>query len=965
VDDPAINPNPAATAAPGEETFRALFSAAGQPIVVEQDGRLVDCNAAALELFRCSREELLATPPSRLHAEFQPDGWRSDARMREIVAAAMTGQAQIFEWQQRRADGSEFPAEVTLTIFEYAGQPYRLSLLRDLSAQKLAEQALRASEQRYRLLAEQSDDIIARIGADGRYLDVSPSVTRIAGFLPDELIGHPFTEFIHPDDVATVRAAHQRALNSAASGAVTYRAQHSHGHYLWFETTGKAVRSADNGEVVEIVCNSRDITLRMAVEDELHEAELATVIQESEERAQHRNTRHLHQLVEVTQGKLWETDATGRSVYVSPSVRQLLGYTPEEILGKTPFELMPAEEAKRVAAITLPLIEARKPIRLVENINLAKDGRQVVLETSAVPLFDPGGNFRGYHGIDRDITERIEAHKMLGLAKHILEQLPEGVLITDADNRIISVNAAFTRNTGYSADEVLGQSPRVLASGRHDAAFYQAMWRELVASGQWQGEVWNRRKNGDIYLEWVRVTAIRDAQGQVSNYVGIYADVVTQEHVRKRLHNLAYYDPLTELPNRELFQDRLATAMAHARREGTHIALLFFDLDRFKGINDSLGHQVGDGLLRGVAERLHTVVRESDTIARLGGDEFTLILSDITDPSEAGAIAQKVLDVFTTPFLVERHELSITASIGIALFPDDGQTAECLVKSADIAMYRAKEVGRNGYEFYDAQMSSRFAERLALEHDLRHAIEGDQFMLYYQPQLALQQQRVIGMEAVLRWNHPDRGLLLPEQFMPTAEESGLILPLGNWALRAACRQARRWIDAGFADFRIAVNVSAAQLRSLGFVDAVTETLQQMECSPQCLELELTERALLDNQAQLTVILEQLAGLGIGIVIDNFGTGFSSISHLAHLPIDKVKIDPSFVADAPNDPAAEAITAAIIAMGRHLGFQVIAEGVETGAQLDLLQRLACNTAQGSLLSAAASADEAQQFWSTHR
>lgn len=948
-------------AASDEPQFRALFEAAGQPIFIELGERVVDCNAAAVQLFRCSREQLLATHPSHYAPQHQPNGRRSDEWARELIAAAMAGRRQVFDWQHLRPDGSTFVAEITLTAFHYLGHHYRLALLRDLTEQKAAEQALRESELRYRLLAAQSGDIISRISADGLYLDLSAALTRITGFRPEELIGRSPYEYIHPDDAATVRSAHQWVLESDETGTVTHRSRHRDGHYLWFETVGKAIRRQQDGAVIEIVCNSRDVTLRVTVEDELREAELEVVARESEERALHRSARQYRQLVEATQDWLWEIDAEGRYTYASPSVRQLLGYRPDEVLGRTPFDLMPADEAERVAAIALPLIEARRPISLLENTNVARDGRRVVMETSGVPFFDSDGNFLGYRGIDRDVTERIEAQKKLHLAAQVLEQTAEGVLIADADIRIISVNGAFSRTTGYSAEEVLGRNPSLLASGRHDQPYYQAMWRSLNDAGQWQGEIWNRRKNGDIYPEWLTISAIHDAQGQVTHYAAIFSDIGSQEHVRKRLHNMAYYDALTALPNRELFHDRLANALVRARRDHHHAALLFFDLDRFKNINDSLGHTVGDELLQRVAARLRTIVRESDTIARLGGDEFAVILGNIHDPAEAGAIAGKLVEAFGAPYYIDHHELFVTTSIGIATFPEDGQTVETLLRNADTAMYRTKEMGRNDYQFYNPGMSLRYAERQTLEHELRLALEHGELELVYQAQLALPQRRVIGMEALIRWQHPARGQLLPAQFIPVAEESGLILPLGNWVLQQACRQARHWADAGHEDFRVAVNVSALQLRYLGFADTVELALQQSGCPPQCLELELTENALMDDPANVAAVLDRLGRLGISIAIDDFGTGFSSLNYLKQLHIGKLKIDTTIVAAALQRQASAEIAAAIIAMARSLGLAVIAEGVESAKQLEFLQQLGCHAAQGFLFGAGLPPAQAEASW----
>ena len=821
----------------GEAKYRVLFETMEMPIFIEYQDTLVECNDASLRLFGYNREQMLATHPSTLAPEYQPNGRRSEEMAQEIISAVMAGRPQRFEWRHRRADGSEFDAEITLKAFDFDGRRYRQAIVRDLSEQQAAQQALRA-------------------------------------------------------------------------------------------------------------------------------AELAAVARRSEEEALRRSEAQFRNLVETTQDWFWETDPEGCFTYVSPRVQDLLGYSPESLYGKRPFDLMHPAEAKRVAAILRPLVQQRQPLRLVENTMLARNGRALVHETSGIPFFDHDGRLQGYRGINRDISRRVEGQQKLRLAAQILEQTPEGVVVTDTQTRVLSVNRAFERTTGYSAADILGKTPHTLASGRHDQAFYRRMWEEINSSGSWQGEIWNRRKSGDIYPEWLNITAIRDDSGTVTHYAAIFSAIGTQEHVRKRLHNLAYYDALTELPNRELFHDRLTNALVGAARDRHSVALLFFDLDRFKNINDTLGHTVGDELLKAVAARLPEVIRDSDTVARLGGDEFTIILPNVHSPSEAGVVASKVLAAFQRNFHIAEQELFVTTSIGIALFPQDAVDVELLLRNADTAMYRAKELGRNNYQFYDSHMSSGFAERIALENDLRKAVENAEFSLMYQPQFDIGSRRVVGMEALLRWTHPGRGPISPAQFIPIAEESGLILPLGIWVLEQSCAQARRWLEQGRRDFRVAVNVSAVQLRFPGFIDTVVQVLQRTGCPPLHLELELTESSLMENVEIAMETLLQLSRLGVALSIDDFGTGYSSLGYLKRLTLDKLKIDKSFIDDVLDDRSDAEITATIVMMAHNLGLRVIAEGVESDGQLAFLRQLGCDEVQGYLFGKPQPAEEIAVLWDRH-
>lgn len=560
------------------------------------------------------------------------------------------------------------------------------------------------------------------------------------------------------------------------------------------------------------------------------------------------------------------------------------------------------------------------------------------------------------HGLAEDVSfaldnldrerERQAVLGKLKLAASVFENSAEGIMVTDADANIISVNRAFTDITGYPAEEAIGRNPNLLASGRHGPEFYRRMWESLAGRGTWRGEIWNRRRNGEIYPELLTISCVRDDSGTLTNYVAIFGDISERKQAEQRIRQLAQYDALTGLPNRLLFADRLQQGLVQARRGGTHLAVLFLDLDRFKQINDTLGHDVGDQLLQMVAQRLGSCIREQDTVSRQGGDEFLAVLP-ATDATGAAMVAEKMLQTLVQPYAIEGHTLRISASIGIAVFPEHGEDADTLVKHADVAMYQAKEAGRNHSLIFDPDMTTSAYERLALETALRAALEEQVFELYYQPQVSLADGRIVGCEALIRWHHAEQGMIPPGRFIPLAEETGLIGPISDWVLEEALRQCRDWRVAGMPPLRVAVNLSALQFRQRNLYEQVSGLLRRYDLPPGVLELELTETLLMQGVERTLATLHELTVLGVGIAIDDFGTGYSSLSYLKRFPIQKLKIDRSFVGDITTDSNDATMVRTIILMAHSLNLRVVAEGVESAAQADFLRVAGCEMAQGYL------------------
>ena len=553
----------------------------------------------------------------------------------------------------------------------------------------------------------------------------------------------------------------------------------------------------------------------------------------------------------------------------------------------------------------------------------------------------------------KEAAERKHAEQQLRIAA-IAFEAQEGMLVTDADKVILRVNRAFIDITGYTAEEVIGRQPHILSSGRQDANFYAEMRERINNHDAWKGEIWNRRKNGEVYLEYLTISSVKDQDGTVTNYVGIFNDITKSVEAAAEIKHLAFYDSLTGLPNRRLLHDRLKQALASSARSAQQGAVLFMDLDNFKNLNDTLGHNIGDLLLQQVAQRLDTCVREGDTVARLGGDEFVVILEDLSQQAiEAAAhievIANKILAIFREPFQLGVHEYHCTASIGASIFSDHDYTQDELLKQADIAMYQAKTSGRNVLRFFDAEMQDAINVRVALERELHTALAENQFELYYQPQVDHSYQ-VIGAEVLIRWKHPQRGLVSPAEFIPLAEENGLILPIGQWVLETAYAQLKTWRqDTLSRDLALSVNVSAKQFRQADFAAQVQAGIQRYGINPLLLKLELTESMLLADINGTIATMKALKEIGVQFSLDDFGTGYSSLQYLKRLPLDQLKIDQAFVRDIVTDSNDRAIVRTIIAMAQSLNFSVIAEGVETEEQRELLLNRGCPYYQGYLFS----------------
>lgn len=684
------------------------------------------------------------------------------------------------------------------------------------------------------------------------------------------------------------------------------------------------------------------LTLERALEERLQEREQAR------REVQSREAR-LEALVSSMQDLIFVFDGQGRFVYVHAGDPDLLMTHPEAMLHHHYRDVLPEPMARQLEAALQEINRTGRPTSY--DYLLEVSGMTRHFSTVLSPLVDHGQEKGGALAVVRDVTESRATEAQLRIAATAFET-HLGMLITDAEGIILRVNDTFSRITGYAESEVVGQHTRMLGSGQHDAAFHASLWARAARDGSWQGEVWSRRRSGEVYPEWLTISAVRDGAGAPTHYVATFSDLTERKAAEHEIHQLAFYDPLTGLPNRRLVMDRLDEALRESCRSGQFGALLFLDLDHFKRVNDTFGHHAGDQLLQRVAERFGKVLRDTDTLARLGGDEFALLLRDLGEDAEdaaelAARIAKKLLGGLASPVSLGDEPLIVTASIGITLFHDQGLTLDEILQQADMALFQAKDAGRNTLSFFDPDLQVRAQARARLETDLRQALPNNELRLHYQLQVD-ERGDIVGVEALLRWQHPERGMVSPEQFIPLAEESRLIVSIGNWVLEAACRQLAAWAtDPARAALSLSVNVSPLQFREPDFVEGVLKTLETTGAPASRLKLEVTESLLLEARDEARSRMLELRERGVRFALDDFGTGYSSLAYLKRLPLDQLKIDQSFVRDLLEDEASEAIVASTIALAQSLQLEVVAEGVESVEQRDWLLAHGCRILQGYL------------------
>ncbi len=895
-------------------------------------------------------ERIFGYLPGQLIGQSTRICFNSDAEWRSAGAQANAVIDEfgtfISERQYRKADGTAIWCQITGSLLDPANpEEGHVWLFQDVSARRTAEEALVESLWEQQLIFDN-----AMIGIsyqrERTFLRCNRRFEEIFGYPPGGLTGQSSRILFASQEAweeASRRVEEDAAVSDTFDGEFLYSRRD--GMPIRVHAIGRTIGGTGEGQMWIWTCE--DVTAQRAAEQALRHSHF-----ELEQRVAERTrelTQQLHfmrQLVEAIPGPVFYKDREGRYLGCNQAFLDLLGRARSEVIGATVYDLAPRDLAHRYTAADDELLQ-RSGSQVYEAIVRHADGgyRDVVFHKATYGKpGEPGG---GLVGVMLDITDRKRMEARLQQAATVFDSSAEGITITAPDGRIIAVNRAFTEITGYREDEVIGRNPRILQSGLQDPVIYREMWQALASYGRWQGELWNRRKDGQVFVESLTISAVKDKDGQLTHYVGVFSDTTELRRAHDQLDHQAHHDPLTGLPNRLLLGDRLHKALQRAHRDATGVAVLFIDLDRFKNINDTLGHQVGDRVLCEVAWRLGRLMRESDTVGRLGGDEFLIVIEDIVEPTVVSHIAEKILTALQDSPVTVEQEFYVSASIGISLFPQDGADAETLMKNVDVAMYRAKERGRNAYEFFTSDLTPSSLARLQMETDLRRAIERDELRVYLQPQFSLATGKVLGAEALVRWLHAERGLVMPGEFIKLAEESGLIVPIGEWVQHAAACRWSAWVAAGYQPGVLSVNVSGVEFARGRIQETARKTLAASQLPAQFLELEITESAIMSHAENSAQVLENLRAMGLNLVIDDFGTGYSSLAYLKRLPLNKLKVDQSFVRGLPDDTEDCAIVRAVIALAHSLQLTVIAEGVESEAQRDFLTRAGCDEMQGYL------------------
>lgn len=873
----------------------------------------------------------------------------------QVLEAVLTQQKQLeLEIQLSDIDGNDQYLWLVMRLPE-AQHDYKAVILSisDITSRKLIELSLVEREGFWSdVVRTVPDHLYVQDVISQRMIFSNHHLGHTLGYNRHELqqMGEYFWEILlHPEDAEYYHELRQqqRAAGYLAQLQCQLRFRHRNNQWRRFEIREQALARDKTDQVTRIIGVAKDITDQIEASESLRDSE-----------------QRYRMLAESISDVIFSTDSKLALNYVSPSVNAVLGYevdwifkngwqstiaNPQQLTGIYTLVERVSRALDQPEALALLRDDVQTQLFLFDC--LRADGRKVPIELRLVLVWDEHGAFEGILGVGRDISQQRRAEKDLRMAATVFEHSTSAILITDPAGYIVQANEAFSRVSGYAVADVLDQLPNMLTVDEQQEAHLRYVLKQLHQHSTWEGEVWLKRRSGEHYPAWVGITAVLDDEGDLASYVCFFSDISERKASEQRIHRLAYYDALTHLPNRTLFQDRLHTALQSAERQKSWVVLMFLDLDRFKPINDSLGHAAGDRMLKEMATRLLGCVAEDDTVARMGGDEFTLLLQPRVSRemalNRAIHVAEQILASLVKPFVLEGREFFVTASIGIALSPQDGNELSQLMKNADTAMYHAKERGKNNFQFYQADMNASALERLELESDLRHALEQNEFVLYYQPQFSGDGKRLTGAEALLRWRHPRRGLVPPGDFIPVLEELGLVVDVGDWVIDEACRQLKTWHQNKVRVPKVSVNISARQFSDGQLGTRIATILKETGLPPACLELELTESILMREVNEALQILASLKNLGLSIAVDDFGTGYSSLNYLKQFPIDVLKIDRTFVDGLPSGEQDAQIARAIIAMAHSLNLAVIAEGVETHEQLDFLREHGCDEVQGYL------------------
>ena len=929
-----------------DSPFYLLAEGSPEAIFVLTDEQFFYLNSSALNLFG-------ATSPDQLLGQSIRERSRNllPKPLKNTSTDPLDLCGKLVEQSFLKLDGSTIEVEVSCVPIRFKDQHSHLVFARDISQRKAAEREIRGLnhklekllDQRNRMLQIKESELhksavlqesiltesasgVLVYQAEGPCILANPAAAGLVGCSTNDLLQQNFRNIPSWRDSGLLDTA-LRALESDQTEALESLVRTSFGKELWafFQFSG-----FENQGARYLLLLMHDIS------------EFKRVTRELAEREQQFRT-----LAENVPDHIARFDTQGRAVYLNPSLQHALGHPAADLIGLTPAEFEDDGRFDGVQQALLQVAASGEPAHVEQPVP-DPDGGLRHHSIRIVPERDEDGRIVHLLAVGHDQTEIRQANEELRLAASVFHNSADGVMITDAQGKFVSVNPAFTEITGFTEEDVQGQTPRLLRSNRQGEDFYKQMWQSLTDSGQWQGELWNRRKDGEAILIWNTINRIDDEHGQPVRYVSVFHDITELRRKDEHIHHLAFHDALTGIPNRILLLDRLQHAINLAQRENTRLAVIMFDLDRFKSINDGLGHDTGDLLLQEIAQRVKRRLRVVDTVARLYGDEFVILTEDLPSTEACAHLAEEVLLAISRPMTMKGQTFEVGASLGIAVYPDDGADHMELLKHADMAMYAAKNAGRNTYRFFQQDMLELASKRLSLELELRRAIANGELVLFYQPKVRMSDETLAGLEALVRWRHPEQGLMPPSEFIPLAEDCGLIMEVGAWVIEQSCRQIAAWRDQGY-EVRVAVNVSARQLDYYDLAEQISGMTAEHGISPANLEIELTESTVMSDPEEVIDLLRRLRELGVTVAIDDFGTGYSSLAYLRRLPLNVLKIDRSFVQEVEINEEDAQIVKTILALGHALKFKVVAEGIETQHHANMLRSLGCDMGQGYLYS----------------
>ncbi|MBN1958589.1 MAG: EAL domain-containing protein [Desulfuromonadales bacterium] len=907
-----------------ERQWSDAFNAVNSPIFIhDQDGRILKANHAYLELADSSLDRAYG----QLYWDLFP---KLGAPLPGCVSGIAESEKNLCDKAMDVTVGEKIYRSQSFVIQNSQGEYlYSMHLMEDATLERKAQKELLESEKRFREVTNSMNDILILLDKNLNVQLLNDAAIKSYHVDAENFLGKRCHEvFWNCSD----KCENCPTLEVLETGRVA-----------------KAMRYMDDGTVLDrsiypVHDNAGNITACAVIASDVTERENYIG-----------KLQRFEQIMSTSTDLIAFFDKNHRFLAANNVYADYFDIAPDEIVGRHAAEIIGQERYNGLLHFQKQVFDEGQTINLTTWADYPVAGRRYV-KITLTPYLESNGRVSGFVSRTRDITEKAEQDARLKLSAKVFESTTEGIAITDPAGRILTVNHAFCEITGYAEEEVIGQTPSLLKSGRHDSDFYQQMWQQLSRTGRWRGEVWNRRKTGEIYPELLTISSIKNDDGDVVNFVGVFSDITSLKRAAEKLEHQAHHHPLTGLPNRLLLHARLEHSIQYAKREKIQGAVLFIDLDNFKRINDSLGHNAGDEVLKEVASRLQEHSREVDTVAHIGGDEFVIVMQKIRSIEDVTARAKVILISLQRPFYVDGFELYISASIGIVEFSGVSDDIEALLKNADTAMYKAKEAGKNNYQHYLPEFTENAVEKVLLESHLRRALERNELILHYQPQLSLAEGTIVAVEALVRWDHPEIGLVMPDKFIPLSEESGLIIPIGEWVLRTACRQLMAWRAQGFGLARIAVNLSGKQIQLQKLPQVIQDILDETGCPAEALELEITESFMMQHPEQSITVLRKIRDLGVELSIDDFGTGHSSLNYLRRLPINRLKIDRSFVWDIHENPEGEAIVKAIIAMGHSLDLAITAEGIETEEQRLFLDKEGCDDGQGFLFSKALPAEQ---------